>query len=387
MLLAACAVFVLVGSRTAYAQETELTDSIETVNAAVQEVNAEREKVISAIKDAIKQDIDSAVIEIRKATSKPAYELQRSIDAERTALFEGVTDALERIRPIDSDRVGDVQDMVGASLKRMEAALEEESGEAADFQKSERDVRDALTRFAELLARSKETIDAKQGELIYADADQDGLSDYVEKYVYRTDPAKAATRGTGKTDGQKVAEGLNPLEEGEARIGYQDPRQDIESHVSSTYRVDKVQLVQENGAERLVFEGSALPSSYVTLFIYSTPIVVTVRTDDSGAWTYEMTQELENGEHQMYVATVDGSGRILARSNPILFTKSAEAATIGIAGSLDTAGNAQNFLKDNFILITLAVLIAIVILTMMFVGNHRNLRSAVADLRKEVTPK
>ncbi len=46
--------------------------------------------------------------------------------------------------------------------------------------------------------------------------------------------------------------------------------------------------------------------------------------------------------------------------------------------------NAQTFLKDNFILITLAVLIAVVILTMMFVGNHKDVRSAVMNLRNEV---
>lgn len=44
-----------------------------------------------------------------------------------------------------------------------------------------------------------------------ADSDGDGLSDYAEVFVYRTDPTKADTDKDGMPDGWEVKHGLNPL--------------------------------------------------------------------------------------------------------------------------------------------------------------------------------
>lgn len=44
-----------------------------------------------------------------------------------------------------------------------------------------------------------------------ADTDGDGLSDYAEVFVYRTDPMKADTDKDGMPDGWEVKHGLNPL--------------------------------------------------------------------------------------------------------------------------------------------------------------------------------
>ena len=364
-------------------ERAAVTESIDTINRVVEEIRVEKSRVVTEVQESIKIDIDAAIISIRKSTQKPAYELQRAIDAERTLLFENVTKTIGDISPTEISQIQELQREVAESLGRIKAGLEGESGMTANFERSARDVRGILVRFEQMMGEKQSVIASREGTLVFMDSDQDGLSDYEESYVYQTDPRNARTKGNSQTDGEKVREGINPLSDSGDKVVPEDPRDDKDSYVSSTYKVNKVQLIKED-KERLVFEGNALPNSYVTLFIYSTPIVATVRTDSSGTWTYELEQEIENGEHQMYVATVDGSGKLLARSNPILFTKSAEAAVIGIAGSLERSVGAQTFLKDNFILITLAILIAVVILTMMFVGTHKDVRSAVNDLRNEV---
>ncbi len=43
------------------------------------------------------------------------------------------------------------------------------------------------------------------------DSDSDGLSDYLEKAKYGTDPRNADTDGDGYTDGEEVAAGTDPL--------------------------------------------------------------------------------------------------------------------------------------------------------------------------------
>lgn len=366
-----------------------VTESIDTISKTVEEVKKEKEKVVTDIKASVKEDIDNSIIQIRKKVEKPAFELQKSVDNERTELFENVTKKIEEIKPSkdkeEDKKIEILKEEINTSLDKIQKNLETESGLPVNFEKSKRDVKETILKFQEVLEEKKDVVESRQGELVFKDTDGDGISDYDEVYIYKTDPANPKTRGSGKTDGEKIKEGINPLSDSEDKIKYQDPREDKESFVSPAYRVDKVQLVKED--KKLVFEGVALPNTYITLYIYSTPIVVTVKTDENGKWNYQLEKELEDGEHQMYVASVDTSGKIIARSNPVLFTKSAEAATIGIAGSIDNSISTQNFLRDNFILVTLATLIAIVILGMMFVGNHKTIKSAVSELKNQVNSK
>ncbi len=366
-----------------------VTDSIDTISKTVEEVKEEKVKVIENIKTSIKEDIDSSIIQIKKNVEKPAYELQKAVDAERAQLFEDVSKTIEEIKPTEAkqetQKILELKDKIDTSIDTIQKKLEDESGLPVSFEKSKRDVQDTLSEFQQVLNEKKNIIESRQGEYVFKDSDSDGISDYDEIYIYKTDPNNPRTKGEGKTDGEKIAEGINPLSDTDQKINFQDPREDKESFVTSSYKVDKVELIKEE--KKLVFEGTALPNTYITLYIYSTPIVVTVKTDTNGQWSYSLEKELENGEHQMYVATNDTSGKIVARSNPILFTKSAEAATIGITGSIDTSINPQNFLKDNFILITLAIFIAVVVLGMMFVGNHKTIKSAVAELKNQVNTK
>lgn len=360
-----------------------VVESIDTVTKTVDQVESDKDRVVENIREAVKRDIDDSIIEIRKSTDRPAHELQDSIDDERTRLFENITDAIERMNPIEVDVIDKISLSIEDSLVRIKEILEKESGAEVDFEKSKEEVDSALSEFEEILLEKKKTIESREGDLVFRDTDNDGLSDYDELYIYKTNPENEKTKPGEKTDGQKIREGIDPLSDNEQRMRYQDPREDKESFVSSSYKVDKVQFITDE-KEKLFFEGVALPNTYVTLFIYSNPIVAIVRTDNSGVWVHELDQKLENGEHQMYVATVDGSGKIVARSNPILFTKTADAASLGITGSAEKDSLGANFLKGNLILIVLASIIAAMIFAMMFAGNHRNIKAAVSDLRNEI---
>lgn len=366
--------------------EEAVTESMNTITRTIEQVTIEKERVTEAIKQTVKEDIDTAIMGIRKEMNVEAYQLQQTVDQERTKLFNTVTQTINTVNPIDTQQLESLQEAIDTSIRAIEANLQTEAPEVPiTFDESQKEVSEILVNFKKILQENKELIESREGTLIFADTDADGLSNYDEIYIYKTDSSNARTVDGELTDGQKVAQGINPLSQTMERKQYQNPRDDRESFVSEMYRVDKVQLIKEE--QKLVFEGIALPNSFITLYIFSTPIIVTVRTQEDGKWTYELNQELENGEHQVYVATVDSTGKIVARSNPILFTKTADAASIGIAGSLDATVSTQNFLRDNFILITLAILIAVVILGMMFVGNHHNIKSAISELKNEVNSK
>ncbi len=60
--------------------------------------------------------------------------------------------------------------------------------------------------------------EAKYGTSVTSsDTDGDGLSDYQEVFIYKTNPVKADTDGDGFSDGYEVRHGLNP--NGTGKIG------------------------------------------------------------------------------------------------------------------------------------------------------------------------
>ena len=77
-----------------------------------------------------------------------------------------------------------------------------------------------------------------------------------------------------------------------------------------------------------------------------------------------MKEELENGEHTIYLATVNNSGKIIARSAGFLFTKTAEAVTLG---SLSPANDSANIVRPGlfsgsniyFLIVFIAVMLAL----------------------------
>ncbi len=102
------------------------------------------------------------------------------------------------------------------------------------------------------------------------------------------------------------------------------------------YAVSKVELVKSDTTGKPVarFSGKALPNSLVTLYIYSDPIVVVVKTDANGNWTYDLDSTLADGNHQVYVAATDSLGRVTAQSSPLPFVKTAQAITTQDAAKL-----------------------------------------------------
>jgi hypothetical protein len=362
--------------------EDQIRKNVFEVAETVDEIRVDAEKTEDQLRDTVKTGIDRNIIEIRKTTDLPAYELQKAVDVDRLNLFESINNTLRNINVTNSDSLDNFINEVDGKIESIERSLEERSGEVIDLQKERRDVRNTLLRFQENIEEKKEIINKRAGDNVYKDTDNDGVSDYDEEFIYGTDPKNPSTAGDGESDSVKIASGRNPLT-GQA-INFADPRDDVDSYVTSAYRLEEVTLEKRPDSDVVKLRGRALPNSFVTLYIYSTPIIVTVKTDQNGDWNYELEKELENGEHQLYVATVNNSGKILARSNPITFTKTAEAASVGIVGIDVETSQAGDFFRDNFILISLAILVLIIVLSLMMVGRGKTVKNVVSDLKKEV---
>ncbi len=183
--------------------------------------------------------------------------------------------------------------------------------------------------------RTDELIERRSVDAL-TDSDNDGITDFDELELYGTDPMSADTDGDGFIDGVEIIGGYDPLNPvRETVVEYQSPKEaGVER--SDVLAVDAVEPIEPAVQEpvtpdpaklRAEITGRAMPNSFVTLYIYSTPIVVTVKTDADGSWRYTFDKELEDGEHEVYVGVTDNAGRVVAKSAPYRFIKEAQAIT------------------------------------------------------------
>lgn len=206
--------------------------------------------------------------------------------------------------------------------------LEAQGVTEAEISRIKEEIQNLTTRERERVERSENLIRERIGEARFDDADNDGISNFDEVHLYATNPYGADTDNDGFTDGAEVGSGYNPTDPSrEALITYESPK-DTGVVRDDILQVESITRVTEDAGRetpRAHVSGRALPQSFVTLYVFSTPVIVTVRTDDNGAWSYIFDKELEDGNHEIYIGMTDNAGRIVAKSAPFAFVKTAEA--------------------------------------------------------------
>ncbi|MDO8566452.1 MAG: Ig-like domain-containing protein [Candidatus Moranbacteria bacterium] len=207
------------------------------------------------------------------------------------------------------------------------------------------------------------------------DTDGDGISD-KEEIRLGLNPKSADTDKDGFIDGDEIKNGFDPLKfssgDKSDKIVFESPKELVtstgggepikEKESDKRFRVDMIELVEagSDGKKATRFSGKALPNMFITLYIYSDPIIVTVKTDEDGNWTYDLDKELPDGDHEIYVAVTDNVGKISAQSEAIPFVKTAQAVAIkpAAAASAEALQNASPLERSRTEFIIIAIIIA-----------------------------
>lgn len=187
------------------------------------------------------------------------------------------------------------------------------------------DIKNRIDTFEELRRTATERASA-------FDRDRDGISDFDEANLYQSDPDKSDTDNDGVTDGIEVMGGFDPLDpQAEVIVAYEMPQDTVGLIEDDLLKIEGVSPVIKTDDPTVAptvqaeIRGQGLPNSFVTIYVFSAPTIVTVRTSEDGSFVYTFEKELEDGEHEIYVAVTDNTGAIMARSNPFKFIKKAEA--------------------------------------------------------------
>lgn len=375
---------VIAGAQIANLSDTDKDESVKAVVNAVEAVDDDAKVTESEIRVEIDDAISESFLDIRSQSDIQAHQLTTSTKGTRDTIYEDVSETLEKGLLTKPEEIDALQIRIDDAFVEMETSLEDVSGVDVDFTQSISDVREVVSKYRTQVEENQRLIEERGGDLLEKDTDEDGLSDYDEIYLYNTDPENANTTGGRFNDAQKVNNGINPASDTEERIKFADPRNDKDAYISDVYAVDRVELIEINGKKRINLKGKALPNSYTTLYVYSTPVIVTIKSDGRGDWSYTLDRELEDGNHNVYVATVNNSGRLIARSSAIPFTQTAEAAAIGTFGIGETSVSQNSFVQENFVLIILAILLSAIVITLILTGRKKEMDEFIDDTKKQV---
>ena len=206
-----------------------------------------------------------------------------------------------------------------------------------------------------------------------ADPDNDGLVNF-EELRFKTNPTVSDTDGDGYTDGDEIKGGYDPLKSSPGHINdkiiFESPKENgaVESDI---YKILNVVSAKINANKTsITLSGTGLPNSFVNVYVYSSPTVLTVKTDDTGSWSYTLDKEIGDGQHQVYVAVTDNAGKITAKSEPLFFVKKAEAISIippSEASSAQLASPTENRQTSYIFIATIIAGIAL-LLSLIIIG-------------------
>ncbi len=285
-------------------------------------------------------------------------------------------------------RIEKLDRKVNSNLEELEQYVKEKTNVKVDLSEHKREISKDVKEISENIKNQRKNIEKRGGLELYSDSDKDNVSDYDEKNIYNTDPYNAKTAGVELADGEMIQAGFDPQSASLEQVDVEDPRK-AGATTTEMFALENVEIKRiktktgeatstksgfediDEGEEALnqtLFKGKSLPNSFVTIYIFSTPIVVTVKADMHGKWSYTLDKELPNGEHKVYMASVNNTGKIIAKSKPFSFVKTAEAITFNRASANSESGSTRSGMLGNYMWPSISIFIFIVLLGIYVVG-------------------
>lgn len=150
----------------------------------------------------------------------------------------------------------------------------------------------------------------------------------------------------------------------------------LSGDVNADLSIGNVELVKKyDGQKSLLFSGKVEPNASFNIFIFSKdPVVMTIKADDNGYWSYEMTKDLADGQHEVYIAVTERDGRIVKKSQPFAFVKTAEAATSIPVSELDEYKSPMQRSTASYITIAVVIISVCLAVALALIGilNHKH---------------
>jgi predicted nucleic acid-binding Zn-ribbon protein len=290
----------------------------------------------------IEKELDSLKKELEKI-EKEKENIKKEITQETTEVIKPISETVEdkeMVRRGIEEIVKNVQQKVDQKLHQLEKEIAE-----------------------------REKIKVAKTEIITKDSDNDGLSD-LEEIRLGTDPFNPDSDGDSYLDGVEREAGFDPLNPSPAdKIVYETPDK-TKAPISEIYKVERVEMVDlPTGEKGLKIEGKGLPKTFVTIYIYSLPLILVTKTDEAGRFVYVLDKPIGEGYHRIYVAVTNNRGNIVERSEVFHFLKTptAVAALLPPVLEEEVISPAQA-LQRTFTLLVVSIIILALAIALVIIG-------------------
>ncbi len=195
------------------------------------------------------------------------------------------------------------------------------------------------------------------------DSDNDQETDYKE-IINEKNPVGTGTLDTLVKEGKLTQEKIIEIKTKLQQIAFDEPANSGTTN-EKLLKVLTIKNVSEKiGENKLAISGTGPPNTYLKIFIYSTPIVVTTKTDVNGNFHYVLDKNLLDGKHEAYVTVTDKTGKIKEKSQPYsFFIKRAQAVSEEeyLRGDVNVESETAT-LTSNYLMIALVIVLVVLII-------------------------
>ena len=237
------------------------------------------------------------------------------------------------------------------------------------IQSAQEKAQENISKFTGII-NEKAMMKQEKLKLLNQDFDGDGLTN-AQEVAIGTNPLNPDTDGDGYLDGVEIAGGFNPLDPSPAdKIVYAQPTES-KAPITDTYKVEKIGMVTlANKTKRLRIAGKGLPQTFVTLYVYSLPLILVTKTDKNGNFVYTLDKPLADGYHRIYVAITNNDGRIVEKSPVFNFLKTpvAVAAVLPPAAMVGQVESPAKNLDRIFTFLVLGMIILSLVSALIIIG-------------------
>lgn len=340
----------------------------------IKEISGEDEKPKKAVENFDKKveqqlELEKEIAKIEK--EKPSIEEKIKRDEEALKRIEKIP-AEKRVKIIEEEKKKKLEnemktkeeiekkvDQLKTELEKVKMEKENIANQIIESSKKNKEEVSNLVKRVEEVRKEIDRLVSGKMEILTKDSDEDGLSD-EEEVRLGTNPLNPDSDGDGFLDGVEVTAGYNPSVPGPAdKIIYQDPEK-VPPKKTDIYQVERVEkVVLERGEIGIKLVGRGLPNSFLTLYIFSSPIIVIVKTNEKGQWKYVLDKPIKDGEHRVYVALTNNRGEIEARSEVFAFMKAGIDVFRIFEAQTEAISPVETLKKPFFLLVLAAVIFAI----------------------------
>jgi len=177
----------------------------------------------------------------------------------------------------------------------------------------------SFERYGAVLTESNRRLSESSLLSVITDTDEDGLSDFSEEIISKTDRLRKSTVGTASTDRETLLLGQNAASLDLEDTLYVDLSGESQAYITMSQLQNVEQRKNINDEQGSIFlKGLSVPASIVYGYIFPENVVFVTKANNFGIWEYTLTRELVDGEYSLYLGHLESNGNPVTRSKSLL---------------------------------------------------------------------